>query len=136
MVLFIDDHRSVYGVEPICDVLPIAPSTYYEHRRRRDDPSRRPARARRDDELREHIQRVWDESFGLYGVQKVRPGVEVKPELTEAAPTPLVGATEGSAADAPPGTTKDMSGMAGESSAMGGGSGDEGAVSESGGKTE
>ena len=34
MVTFIEEHRSLYGVEPICDVLPIAPATYYEHRRR------------------------------------------------------------------------------------------------------
>jgi transposase InsO family protein len=82
MVAFIDDHRCDYGVEPICDVLPIAPSTYHEHRARRDDPSRRPARAKRDEELRQEIRRVWDESFKLYGVQKVwrqlkREGFEV-----------------------------------------------------------
>jgi len=29
MVSFIDAHREVYGVEPICRVLPIAPSTYH-----------------------------------------------------------------------------------------------------------
>jgi membrane fusion protein (multidrug efflux system) len=51
----------------------------------------------------------------LYGLQKVRPGVEVKPELSEAAPAPMVGATESSAVDAPAGTTKDMSGMGGMS---------------------
>ena len=32
MVAFIDDHRAEYGVEPICRVLPIAPSTYYTHK--------------------------------------------------------------------------------------------------------
>ncbi len=38
MVAFIDDHRAAYGVEPICAVLPIAPSTYYEMKARERDP--------------------------------------------------------------------------------------------------
>lgn len=40
MIAFIDDHRDVYGVEPICRVLPIAPSTYYERVAQRQDPTR------------------------------------------------------------------------------------------------
>jgi len=69
---FIEDHRTEYGVEPICAMLPIAPSTYYEHRARRRDPARRPARSRRDEQLREEIQRVYDDSFdGVYGAKKV-----------------------------------------------------------------
>jgi hypothetical protein len=48
MVAFIDDHREVHGVEPICAMLPIAPSTYYEHKAREVDPDRRSARTRRD----------------------------------------------------------------------------------------
>ena len=71
MVAFIDEHRGVYGVEPICAVLPIAPSTYYEHRARAVKPSRRPARAKRDEVLREHIRRVWEENFRVYGANKV-----------------------------------------------------------------
>ena len=51
MVEFIDDHRGEHGVEPICDVLPIAPSTYCEHLAKRADPSRRSDRARRNEEL-------------------------------------------------------------------------------------
>ena len=51
MIAFIDDHRAVYGVEPICRVLPIAPSTYHEHAARKADPDRRPARERRDADL-------------------------------------------------------------------------------------
>jgi hypothetical protein len=47
MVSFVDEHRGVYGVEPICEVLPIAPSVYYEQKARQADPGRRPARARR-----------------------------------------------------------------------------------------
>jgi hypothetical protein len=42
MIAFIDDHRATYGVEPICTVLPIAPSTYYAHAARRADPGRSP----------------------------------------------------------------------------------------------
>jgi len=48
---FIDEHRDVYGVEPICKVLPIAPSTYHEHAARRADPSRIPVRMQRDEAL-------------------------------------------------------------------------------------
>lgn len=71
MVRFIDDHRDHYGVEPMCTVLPIAPSTYFRHRARRVDPARRSARAQRDDELRMAIQRVWDEHYQVYGPRKV-----------------------------------------------------------------
>jgi transposase InsO family protein len=71
MVGFITDHRDQYGVEPICAVLPIAPSTYFRHRVQQLDSTRRSARARRDDELRIHIQRVWDEHQQVYGPRKV-----------------------------------------------------------------
>jgi transposase InsO family protein len=71
MVAFIDQERDEYGVEPICDVLPIAPSTYYEHRARRLDPEKRCDRAKRDETLREHIKRVWDANFAVYGADKV-----------------------------------------------------------------
>lgn len=71
MVAFIDAHREEYGVEPICEVLPIAPSTYFEHRARADDPSRRPARAVHDEAVRADIKRVWTESDSVYGAQKV-----------------------------------------------------------------
>jgi putative transposase len=57
MIAFIDDHRDVYGVEPICKVLPIAPSTYHAHAARRADPDRRPARAKRDRVLAAEIRR-------------------------------------------------------------------------------
>src|SRR5882672_1694917 len=55
-----------YGVEPICAVLPIAPSLYYERRARARDPERRPARARRDEALGEHIRRVWQENRQVF----------------------------------------------------------------------
>jgi transposase InsO family protein len=71
MVAFIDKHRGEYGVEPICDVLPIAPSTYYTQAARREDPQLRPARAKRDEKLRPEIQRVWDENLAVYGADKV-----------------------------------------------------------------
>jgi putative transposase len=71
MKAFIDDHREVCGVEPICQVLPIAPSTYYRHAAERVDPGRRSARARRDEELLGAIRRVWEENFQVYGARKV-----------------------------------------------------------------
>jgi transposase InsO family protein len=82
MVAFIDDHKGEYGVEPICRVLPIAPSTYYEHKARERDPSRCPARAQRDAWLRPEIRRVWDQNFQVYGAEKVwtqlnREGIRV-----------------------------------------------------------
>ena len=70
MLSFIDTHREVYGVEPICKVLPIAPSTYYEHAARRADPAKAPPRVRRDSELRGEIRRVWEANFQVYGVRK------------------------------------------------------------------
>ena len=82
MIAFIDDHRDKHGVEPICDVLPIAPSTYYDHLAKRADPAKLSARASRDARLRPEIQRVFDANFRVYGVRKVwrqmrREGLEV-----------------------------------------------------------
>ncbi len=71
IVGFIDDHREVYGVEPICRVLPIASSTYREQKIRERDPSRRPARVVRDAELRVEVERVWKENQSVYGAYKV-----------------------------------------------------------------
>jgi putative transposase len=83
MIDFIEEHRGEHGVEPICEVLPIAPATYYAHRARRADPSKRPARAKRDEALRPEIRRAWTGSYGgVYGAFKVwrqlgREGVTV-----------------------------------------------------------
>ena len=82
MVSFIDSHRDEYGVEPICRVLPIAPSTYYRQKGFRADPRRLCARKRRDRELRIEIRRVWEENFRVYGARKVwkqmkREGIDV-----------------------------------------------------------
>jgi transposase InsO family protein len=71
MVAFIDDHRSEYGVEPICRVLPIAPSTYYAHKAVESDPTKASARAQRDALLRPEIRRVWMQNFQVYGAEKV-----------------------------------------------------------------
>jgi len=71
MITFIDEHREVHGVEPICRVLPIAPSTYFEHTARRAAPAKAPPRIQRDVLLQAHIRRVHQENFGVYGVRKV-----------------------------------------------------------------
>jgi len=82
MMAFIDQHRATYGVEPICAVLPIAPSSYFLRKAQQQEPTTRSARAQRDDELRAAIQRVWDENDHAYGPRKVwkqlgREGIRV-----------------------------------------------------------
>ena len=82
MVSFIDDHRSIYGVEPICSVIPIAPSTYYAHKVVQADPELRSDRAKRDEYFQGEICRIWQENFQVYGVRKVwrqlgREGIDV-----------------------------------------------------------
>jgi putative transposase len=77
MIAYIDQHRDRYGVEPICELLPIAPSAYYDAKRRL--PS---ARALRDQELKVEIRRVHQDNLGVYGARKVwrqlrREGVAV-----------------------------------------------------------
>jgi putative transposase len=71
MIAFIDNHRAAYGVEPICRVLPIAPSTYHADTAKRADPTKLSARAQRDAALQTDIKRVWDTNFQVYGVRKV-----------------------------------------------------------------
>jgi transposase InsO family protein len=71
MVAFLDQHRDTYGVEPICAVLPIAPSTYFLQKRQQAVPTTRSPRRRRDDDLRAAIQRVWDDNDQVYGPRKV-----------------------------------------------------------------
>jgi putative transposase len=71
MIAFIDDHRGAYGIEPICRVLPIAPSTYHDHLAKRRDPARQSARAQRDAGLAVEIRRVFAENFPVYGMRKV-----------------------------------------------------------------
>src|SRR5690606_16633071 len=62
MVSFIDEHREEHGVEPICDVLPIAPSTYYAQKQKQREPERRSARAQRDEQLCIEIMRGWHQN--------------------------------------------------------------------------
>ena len=82
MIAFIDDHREAHGVEPICKVLPIAPSTYHDHVAKRVDPAKLSSRARRDAALQAEITRVFEANFRVYGVRKVwrqlrREGLDV-----------------------------------------------------------
>jgi transposase InsO family protein len=82
MISFIDDHRAAHGVEPICKVLLIAPSTYYAYVAQRADPRKLSARARRDTLLKAEVRRVFDANFQVYGVRKVwrqlrREGMEI-----------------------------------------------------------
>ena len=82
MVSFIEAQCETYGVEPICEQLPIAPSTYHEHAARKADPERLPPRAKRDAELCPAIRQVWDSNFRVYGARKVwrqmrRQGIDV-----------------------------------------------------------
>lgn len=82
MKAFIDEHRGAYGVEPICKVMQIAPSTYWLHAKRKSQPELRPERAKRDDVLVGEVERVWQENMQVYGVRKVwrqlrREGFEV-----------------------------------------------------------
>ena len=82
MKAFIDEHRGAYGVEPICKVMQIAPSTYWLHAQRKAKPELRAERAKRDDVLVGEVERVWQENLQVYGVRKVwrqlrREGFEV-----------------------------------------------------------
>jgi putative transposase len=71
MIAFIDDQREAHGIEPICKVLPIAPSTYHAHAAKRADPAKLSARAKRDAALKPEIARVFAENFAVYGARKV-----------------------------------------------------------------
>jgi putative transposase len=71
MIAFIDDHRTAYGVEPICKVLRIAPSTYHARAAVQVSPAKGSARSRRDAELCAEIRRVHEANFGVYGLRKV-----------------------------------------------------------------
>ena len=71
MISFVDAHRDDYGVEPICRVIAIAPSTYHAHVARCAKPETAPARIKRDAMLSVAIRRVFNENFQVYGVRKV-----------------------------------------------------------------
>ena len=84
MADFIETNRGRYGVESICSVLPIAPSTFYEHQAREKNPDRLPARAKRDAKLRVEIDRVWRENRQVYGVRKVWKQLNRETDATRA----------------------------------------------------
>jgi putative transposase len=66
VITYVDTYRDRFGVEPICEVLEIAPSTYYSAK------ARPPCRRRlRDEALRVEIRRVYEENYGVYGARKV-----------------------------------------------------------------
>ena len=71
MIAFIDDHRSVFGVGPICQVLGIAPSTYYAFKAVERDPDLASGRVRQDRQDMAAIKQVFDGSRGRYGARKV-----------------------------------------------------------------
>ncbi len=71
MVRFIDENKEAYGVEPMCKVLPIAPSTYYAHKAQERDPRLRCRRWHTDAALSMEIARIWEESHETYGARKV-----------------------------------------------------------------
>jgi len=71
MIAFITAHRDQYGVEPICRVLPIVPSTYYARIAAQTDPTKLSDKVRRDHALRPVIKRVFAENYGVYGVRNV-----------------------------------------------------------------
>jgi len=104
MVTYIDDYRDRFGVEPICKVSPIAPSTYYEEKAQERDPDRRSARAKRDEVLKPAVQRVFIENFSVYGARKIwkqlnRASIRIARCTTERLTTALGihGATRGKA---------------------------------------
>ncbi|MGB7329597.1 MAG: IS3 family transposase, partial [Rubripirellula sp.] len=69
--MFIDDNRGHLGVEAICKVLPIAPSTYYHHKAIEGDPSRASDRAQRDVIIMKRIEHFWEQSGKRYGAVKI-----------------------------------------------------------------
>ncbi|WP_438012331.1 IS3 family transposase [Psychrobacter raelei] len=71
MVDFIEDHKQQYGVEPICRVLPIAPSTYYRAKELEENPEKRSQRSQHDDFYLNEIKRIWKNSKCRYGARKV-----------------------------------------------------------------
>lgn len=71
MNAYIDQHRDIYGVEPICNVLQVAPSAYRRHAARQRNPELRSARAKRDEQLMPDIKRVWQANLQVYGADKV-----------------------------------------------------------------
>ena len=72
MIRFIEDHRDIHGVEPICRVLPIAPATFYDNKAKLTDPSRLSDRAKRNEQLKPEIERVFEENLKVYTTNSFR----------------------------------------------------------------
>ena len=71
MITFIKEHRDIYGVEPICRVLQITPSTFYARLTIENDPNKASTRSKRDAELRPEMKRVWEDNQSVYGARKL-----------------------------------------------------------------
>ena len=71
MVKFIDDEKKKYGVESICRILPIAPSTYYRIKDEQENPEKQSRRKQSDKHLMEQIKQIWRDSGCRYGIRKV-----------------------------------------------------------------
>lgn len=71
MTAFIERHRAVFGVGPICRVLGIAPSTFYALKAIERDPELASARAKRDKSDETAIKSVFEASRGRYGARKI-----------------------------------------------------------------
>lgn len=88
MVRFIDDHRDEHGVELICGMLSIAPSTYYAAMRLAREPGRASAPAQQDAWLKDEIKRIREANFKVYDARKIwhqlhREGVQVARRTVE-----------------------------------------------------
>ncbi|MCK6159341.1 IS3 family transposase [Moraxella osloensis] len=71
MINFIDDEKKKYGVESICRILPIAPSTYYRIKDEQNNPEKQSRRKQNDSYLLARIKQVWQASGCRYGIRKV-----------------------------------------------------------------
>ena len=71
MIAFIEEHREVFGVEPICRVLPIAPATFHRHAAIARNPELTSDRARQDVQDHEKIKAAHGKSRGRYGARRV-----------------------------------------------------------------
>jgi len=71
MTQLIEVHRDDHGVEAIFRVPPITPTTFYDNMAKQADPSRLSDRAKRDEQLKPEIERVFEENLKVYGVRKI-----------------------------------------------------------------
>ena len=71
MVKFIDDEKKKYGVESICRILPIAPSSYYCVKDEQENPEKQSRRKQSDKHLMAQIKQIWQASGRRYSIRKV-----------------------------------------------------------------